>query len=651
MCGIVGLIAWSGDTARSHTVVSAMAERIRHRGPDGGGVVAHEDATLGMTRLAIVDVLHGHQPMRSEDDSVAIVYNGEVYNAPQLRAELEKEGVRFRTHSDTEVILKLYERDPEHVEERLVGMWAFAIHDRKRRRVTLSRDRFGIKPLFVVDRGGAVGFASELRCFDRSLEPFTPAFEIDHAAAHGMITWSFTPHESTIYRGVTRLPPASRMTIDLASGARTLRTYWRLSPSAEAASIGSLDEACTAVDALLRRAVREHLESDVPIASFLSGGIDSSLVTAYALEESTKPIKAYTIGFHEKRFDESPFARETAAKLGVPIEVAMFDEETAIAKIADVLAAYDEPFGDSSSLATYLLSSHVGKSYKVALGGDGGDEIFAGYYGKYRVVKLRKPFRNVPRLRDGLANLLSLPRATAGSPALVQKVLRQAQRVARGLGGPDDAVFAELSQYAPFARTAPLMRNPTNGDAFLARTRARFLAAEGTELQRSLACDLSNLLANDMLVKVDRASMACHLEARVPFLDHRVAEFGVGLPQELSLGSRGKRVLRALHERRFGKELASRKKQGFGVPVQRWLTTAFDGACQRLFEKSRLDRHGILSSSELSSGGYRKWRESDPMILWHVLALAAWCEIHLGDGEGELRSILSGATNARGAHP
>ncbi len=651
MCGIVGLIAWRGDTARAHTTVSAMAERIRHRGPDGGGVVAHEGATLGMTRLAIVDVEHGHQPMFNEDESVALVYNGEIYNAPELRAELEKQGVRFRTRSDTEVLLRLYERDPERVEEHLVGMWAFAIHDRKRRRVTLSRDRFGIKPLFVVDRGGALAFASELRCFDRSLEPFAPAFEIDHAAAHGMITWSFTPHDSTIYRGVTRLPPATRITIDLESGKRTERTYWRLSPSQDAARMGSLDEACTEVDRLLRRAVREHLESDVPIASFLSGGIDSSLVTAYALEESSKPIKAYTIGFHEERFDESPFARETAEKLGVPIEVAMFDEQTAIAKIADVLLAYDEPFGDSSSLATYLLSSHVGKSYKVALGGDGGDEIFAGYYGKYRVVKLRRPFRRVPRLRDGLASLLSRPRAPAGSPVLVREVLRHAQRVARGLGGSDDAVFAELSQYAPFARTAPLLRNPTGGDAFLAKTRARFLQAEGTELQRSLACDLENLLANDMLVKVDRASMSCHLEARVPFLDHRVAEFGVGLPEALSLGTRGKRVLRALHERRFGKELANRKKQGFGVPVQRWLTTAFDGACARLFEKSRLDRYGILSSSELSNGGFRRWRDTEPMILWHVLALAAWCEIYLGDGEGELRSILSDTGVSGRAHP
>jgi asparagine synthase (glutamine-hydrolysing) len=652
MCGIVGLVAWNKGTEEARGVVTAMAERIRHRGPDGGGVIAHADATLGMTRLAIVDVEHGHQPMANEDESIVMVYNGEVYNAPELRAQLESEGVHFRTRSDTEVILRLYERNPDRVEEHLVGMWAFAIHDRKRRRVTLSRDRFGIKPFFVVDRGGAIAFASELRCFDRALAPFAEAFQIDHGAAHGMITWSFTPHDSTIYRGVHRLPPASRLQIDLDTGKRTARTYWHLVPSAAAGAIRHIDDACAELDPMLRRAVREHLESDVPIATFLSGGIDSSLISGYALEESSRPIKAFTIGFHEKEFDESPFARETAARLGVPIDVAMFDEQTAISKVADVLAAYDEPFGDSSSLATYLLSSHVAKGYKVALGGDGGDEIFAGYYGKYRVVKLRRPFQRVPRLRNGLAWAMAQPRMPDSAPSLVKELVRQGQRLARGLGGSDDFVFAELGKHASFARTAPLMRQPVDGEAFLETTRAHFREASGTELQRYLACDLENSLSNDMLVKVDRASMACHLEARVPFLDHRVVEFGVGLREELTLGTNGKRVLRVLHERRFGKELANRKKRGFGVPVQRWLTTAFDGACERLFEKSRLDRHGVLSSAELSNGGYRKWRDSDPMILWHVLALAAWCEIYLGGGKAELQQIFQepGGAPTQGRH-
>ena len=638
MCGIVGLVAFDSPLDRAHALVSEMAARIEHRGPDGGGVVAHPDATLGMKRLAIVDLAHGDQPMANDDESIFLVYNGEIYNAPALRLRLEREGVRFRTRSDTEVILRLYERDPDRVEEELVGMWAFAIHDRRRRRVVLSRDRFGIKPLFVADTGKALAFASELRCFHRELEPFRDRFAIDHAAAHAMVSWCFVPETATIYAGVRRLPPATRTEIDLDTGRRTSRTYWALRPSPEAARIDSLDEACGEVERLLRRAVREHLESDVPVATFLSGGIDSSLVTALAAEESSRPVKAYSIGFHEPRFDESPYARQTAAKIGVDCNVEMFDEETARHKLADVLCAYDEPFGDSSSLATYLLSEHVARDYKVALGGDGGDEVFAGYK-KYLVVKMRTPFRRIPVLRDRIGYALGKIPTRTDRTRVWTEILRTIRRLSRGLSGSDAEVYAQLTQVMPLARTEALMRSPASASQFVEAARARFAAAEGTELQRTLACDLANPLCNDMLVKVDRASMAHHLEARVPFLDHRVVEFGVGLPERFVLGMNGKRVLRTLHERRFGPELAHRKKQGFGVPVEAWLRGPFQRACEELFDKKRLDRYGVLSSDALSEGRYREWLRTDPIILWHAFALAAWCEINLGDGEKKLREI------------
>jgi asparagine synthase (glutamine-hydrolysing) len=641
MCGIVGLVSFDASPDRARTVVTGMAERIRHRGPDGGGVVAHPEATLGMTRLAIVDVVHGHQPMANEDESVVIVYNGEVYNAPALRAELERKGVRFRTRSDTEVILRLYEQDPDRVEEHLAGMWAFAIHDRKRHRVVLSRDRFGIKPLFVVDTGTALAFASELRCFDRDLAPFRDRFAIDHGAAHAMLSWSFVPETSTIFEGVKRLGLASRLEIDLATGARRSRTYWQLTPSTEAARIDSLDDACRGVEGLLRRAVREHLESDVPVATFLSGGIDSSLVTALAAEESSKPVKAYCIGFKEPRFDESPFARETAARIGVEINVAMLDEATALAQLPDALLAYDEPFGDNSSLAVNLLCDHVARDYKVALGGDGGDEVFAGYK-KYLILKLRKPFTSVPRVRDALGSALGrIPTRTDRTRGWTE-ILRTLRRLSRGLAGEDAQIYAQLTQVAPLARTEALMRRPgSDAPRFIDALRQRFQASSGTELQRTLTCDLSNTLPNDMLVKVDRASMAHHLEARVPFLDHRLVEFGVGLRERFTLGTNGKVVLRELHERRFGRKLARRKKMGFGVPVEKWLRGPLDGACERLFEKSRLDRFGILSSDALSGGRHREWARTDPQVLWHVFAMASWCEANLGEGPDALRDVLA----------
>jgi asparagine synthase (glutamine-hydrolysing) len=639
MCGIVGLVALDARLEHARSAVATMAERIEHRGPDGGGLTAHPEATLAMKRLAIVDVEHGAQPMFNDDESIVIVYNGEIYNAPAVRARLEREGVHFRTRSDTEVILRLYERDPERVEEELVGMWAFVIHDRRRRRVVLSRDRFGIKPFFIVDTGRALAFASELRCFDRNLAPFQDRFRVDHAAAHAMVSWSYVPETATIYEGVKRLPPATRLEIDLATGTRRSRVYWELVPSAEAARVGSLDEACTAVESLLRRAVREHLESDVPVATFLSGGIDSSLVTALAAEESSRPIKAYSIGFLEPRFDESPFARATAEKLGVPIDIQMFDEEMARKKLPEVLLAYDEPFGDSSSLATYLLCEHVAHHYKVALGGDGGDEVFAGYK-KYLVMKLRAPFAGMPRVRDGIGRALGkIPTRTDRTRGWTE-ILRTARRLSRGLAGADAEIYTQLTQVAPLARTESLMRVPASASQFLDEARRRFAAAEGSELQRTLACDLANTLPNDMLVKVDRASMARHLEARVPFLDHRLVEFGVGLPERFVLDRRGKRVLRTLHERRFGSTLANRKKQGFGVPVEAWLRGPFNRACERLFEKSRLDRFGILSSEVLSGDGFREWMRTDPTVVWHVFALASWCEVNLGDGPDKLRELL-----------
>jgi len=641
MCGIVGLIAFDAHPESARTVVAGMAERIRHRGPDGGGVVTHPDATLGMTRLAIVDVVHGHQPMANEDESVVIVYNGEVYNAPALRAELERKGVRFRTRSDTEVILRLYEQDPDRVEEHLAGMWAFAIHDRKRRRVVLSRDRFGIKPLFVVDTGTALAFASELRCFDRDLAPFRDRFAIDHGAAHAMLSWSFVPETSTIFEGVKRLGLATRLEIDLASGARRSRVYWQLTPSAEAARIDSLDDACRGVEGLLRRAVREHLESDVPVATFLSGGIDSSLVTALAAEESSKPVKAYCIGFKEPRFDESPFARETAERIGVEIDVAMLDEATALAHLPDALLAYDEPFGDNSSLAVNLLCDHVARDYKVALGGDGGDEVFAGYK-KYLIMKLRRPFASVPRVRNALGRALGrIPTRTDRTRGWTE-ILRTLRRLSRGLAGDDAQTYAQLTQVSALARTEMLVRRGgSSATRFVDSLRQRFEASPGSELQRTLACDLSNTLPNDMLVKVDRASMAHHLEARVPFLDHRLVEFGVGLPERFTLGNNGKVVLRELHERRFGKKLARRKKMGFGVPVEKWLRGPLDAACERLFEKSRIDRFGILSSDALSGGRHREWVRTDPQVVWHVFAMASWCEANLGEGPDALRDVLA----------
>ncbi len=628
MCGIAGFLRLG--VSDPSAVVGAMCETIRHRGPDGGGVTVHDDVALGMVRLAIVDVEHGQQPMFSDDQQIAIVYNGEVYNAPALRKRMQDEGVRFKTRSDTEVVLRLYERDPASVEQHLVGMWAFAIHDRRRKRVTLSRDRFGIKPLFIADAGESLAFGSELRVFGPIRDRLQRLFAIDHGSAHAMLSWAYVPNEETIYQGVKRLAPATRMEINLSTGERKTTRYWRLEPSSEAGRVTSLDEACELVDPLLRRAVTEHLESDVPIAAFLSGGIDSSLVLWHAMRQSPSPVHAFTIGFRERRFDESPFAKQVANALSAPIHVEMLDEDAARDSLPEAMAAYDEPFGDSSSLATYLLSKVVAKTHKVALGGDGGDEVFAGYK-KHRIVAVREIVNHAPRLRDLSARaLMSLPSRTDRTTR-VGEMLRTAKRIARGLHGSDGEAYVALTQVASLEKTASLVARPADSERFTVPLLRAFESAGGSQIRRHIVCDMLNSLPNDMLVKVDRASMARHLEARVPLLDHRIAEVGVGLPSRFTLGRNGKEVLRELYERRFGKVLARRKKQGFGVPVEKWLRGHLAPVCDRLFDGKVIERHGILSATELGGGKWRGWAQRDPQLLWHAFAMAAWCELQAGN--------------------
>lgn len=623
-----------------------------HRGPDSEGLYAAETTAgtalaLGMRRLAIVDVVHGAQPMSSDDGSITLVYNGEIYNAPALREWLRAEGIAFRTRSDTEVLLRLYERNPEDVERHLAGMWAFAVHDQRRGKLVLSRDRFGIKPLFVADTGKLLAFASELGCFGpvRALPGMAKLFALDPAAAHAMLAHAYVPNEDTIYQGVVRLAPGSRLTVDLDTGKRVSSRHFELSPSADARRVKSLAEAEDLVEPALRRAVREHLESDVSIATFLSGGIDSSLVTAYARDASAARLEAYAVGFHEKRFDESPHAQAVADSLGVPLRVTLLDEATLRGSLVSALAAYDEPFGDSSSLATFVLSGYVAKDHRVALGGDGGDEVFAGYR-KHRIVALRQGTSLLARPRGAIARALADLPLTNDRSRGFSEAMRVAGRLARGLAGTDAEAYVALTQLGSFAKTAPLAAFPSAPGRFVDPVIRRFEAQapgrRGAQLERTLAADLASLLPNDMLTKVDRASMAHSLEVRVPFLDHRVVELGLGLPARFTLGTRGKAVLRGLFAERLGPSLAKRPKQGFSVPIERWLQTSLDPACERLFAKERLERYGLLSPEALSGGRHRQWAQRDPQLLWNAFALAAFCEAREGGGVEGLRALLDG---------
>lgn len=657
MCGIVGLIVRGGSERELGARVQEMAGCIEHRGPDGGGVAAFPEIAIGMKRLAIVDVVHGEQPMANDDGSVVLVYNGEIYNAPALRERLKERGATFRTRSDTEVILRAYEADPDTFERDLAGMWAVCIYDRRRGRVLLSRDRFGIKPYFLLERGPLLAFASEMSAFralreDPHFGPMVaPAFELDRSAAHAFLSWGYVPENDTIYRGIRRLPPATRISFaisELGESTHPPHAYWTLTPARDAERVTRIEDACELVEQVLRRAIREHLESDVPIAAFLSGGIDSSLVAAYARDASSLPIQGFTIGFREPRFDESPFAVETGSKLDMSVRVTTLDEAAFLSALPKVLAAYDEPFGDSSSIATYLLSDIVQRTHKVALGGDGGDEAFAGY-AKHRIVGFRESTEGIAGLRRVLGRMVERMPASGSRESLLTESSRLLHRVARGLAPSDAEAYVALTQMLSLDRTRPLIVGQTHANRYEHLAADRFRRTPGTQLARTLACDLTSPLPNDMLTKVDRASMARHLEVRVPFLDHRVVEVGVGLTPEFTLGRtsrgpKGKRVLRALHERRFGKALSRRPKMGFGVPIESWLRGSLAPVCDELFSEARLAKHGLLDPAALAGGRWRAWAASEPRVTFSALALAAWLEVNEGSGAGGLLELFARMT-------
>ncbi|HVV86799.1 MAG TPA: asparagine synthase (glutamine-hydrolyzing), partial [Kofleriaceae bacterium] len=430
MCGIAGFAQLELADGDARRLLAAMTGTLAHRGPDGHGVHLAGGVGLAHTRLAIVDVAHGAQPITAEH--ATIIYNGEVYNAPALRAELEAQGVRFTTRSDTEVVLRLYERDPAGFEQRLVGMWALAIHDPRRRKLVLSRDRFGIKPLHVARAGRALVFGSELAAIRAAAAHLPGALDVDPDAAHAMLAWGYVPEERTIHRGVTRVPPGGRVELDLATGAATTTSYYRPRPDPAAGGVRTIDEAADLIAPLVARAGREHLESDVPVAAFLSGGIDSSLVLAAVADASERPVRAFTIGFDDPRFDESAHARAVAARLGVTVDVEVLDEAAFLAALPDALCAYDEPFGDSSSLATYVLARLVARTHKVAVGGDGGDEVFAGYK-KHRIVSLWDATDRLPGARALAAAALARLPARTDRTTRVGELLRTVGRLARGL--------------------------------------------------------------------------------------------------------------------------------------------------------------------------------------------------------------------------
>jgi asparagine synthase (glutamine-hydrolysing) len=552
MCGIAGFVDLErrSGTQELEAFGRAMAATLAHRGPDASGVWSDAEAgiVLGHTRLAIVDLSPaGAQPMASSCGRCVIAYNGEIYNASSLRPELEARGRRFTGHSDTEVLVEaIAEWGVEPTVKRLIGMFAFAVWDRRARSLTLVRDRLGIKPLYFGKQNGRLVFASELKAFE-TLPGWRP--ELDHAALASFMRLSYVPAPHSIYRDIAKLEPGQIATVD-AEGRVSISRYWCLDEIAERGRAAPLDlddrQAIDMFETLLGDAVGRRLVADVPLGAFLSGGIDSSLVAAMMRARSNAPVRTYSIGFKEEGYDEAPQARAVAAHLGTDHTELYVSPSEAQAVIPDLPTIYDEPFADSSQVPTYLLSKLTRGHVTVALSGDGGDELFAGY--------TRHHFARVAgRLPDSLSYALACGLGVAG-PALWDHVLRVLPASRRPRLGGDKLMKAAsmfragggngyLSLVSAWDRPEDIVRGAKEVrtpifDPSLA-------AAFADPLDRMQYLDTLTYLPDDILTKVDRASMAVALEVRVPLIDHRLVEFAWKMPALLKLrGTMGKWLLR-----------------------------------------------------------------------------------------------------------
>ncbi|MFD5425552.1 asparagine synthase (glutamine-hydrolyzing) [Streptomyces sp. NPDC127084] len=564
MCGVAG-IATTGTP--DPATVRTMCGTLTHRGPDGAGYFSDAHAALGMRRLAIIDVAGGDQPLANEDRSVIAVFNGEIYNFGDLRRELLARGHRFRTGSDGECLVHLYEECGEALVHRLRGMFAFALWDVKRRRLLLARDRVGKKPLYYRDTGSALLFASELKALT-AVDSGTR--EVDPVALHHYLTYQYVPAPWSILRGIRKLPPGHLLSWQ--DGRVSVRRYWRLDFSPAHRPV-SEPEAAERTRELLLEATRIRMAAERPLGAFLSGGIDSSAVVAAMARTTDRPVKTFAIGFDDARYDEREHARTVARRYGTDHHE--FVVSTSALTVLPTLAwHFDEPFADSSAIPSYYVAQLSRRHVTVALNGDGGDETFGGYT-RYalmaRTARLRAPRAAHPALRR-LAGLL-LDRGPARAP------LRKAGTALRMLGETPQDRYARLMSYLGPEQKHELytdgMRRELSGvDSYELMARAFGASRAGSLPNQLMDVDVHTYLPGDLLVKVDITTMANSLEARSPFLDHHLMEWAARLPASLKVrGSTTKYLLKKALADWLPTELLNRPKQGFGVPLDHWLRT------------------------------------------------------------------------------
>jgi asparagine synthase (glutamine-hydrolysing) len=617
MCGICGVVSANGSVDPER--VARMSATLVHRGPDSAGELADGPAALAARRLSIIDLETGDQPIANEDGTLHVVQNGEIYNYRELRRELERAGHSFRTHGDTEVLLHLYEQHGTGFAERLRGMFAVAIWDAPRRRLVLARDRFGIKPLYYRDVAGELAFASELRALPRG--------EIDLDALEAFLAFNSIPAPLTIFREVRKLSAGHVLVWE--GGPVRLERFARPAPLPERD-----DEEAELVEELrsrLRDSVRAHLVSDVPVGVLLSGGVDSALLAALAAEESAEPLRTFSIGFEERSFDELADARRVAERYGTLHRELVLRPDAALLLPA-LAEAFDEPFADSSALPTYLVSELAASDVKVALSGEGGDELFGGYY-TYAADLLAERVGGLTRLARPVVERLPTSTAKASFDYRAKRFVRSAHLP------PLERHHGWKEIFSPDLRAELTGRKSAFDPVDLLR--ARYEETRGAdELARLQDVDLGVYLVDDLLVKTDRASMAHSLEARVPYLDTVVTNLALALPARHKVRGLAKKVLlRKAAKPVLPHEIVHGKKRGFSIPAAAWLRGELEPFARETLSVDTLRRQGFFEPTVVQRllDDHVAGREDRSRQLWGLLAFTLWHERHVERTPGDVR--------------
>lgn len=646
MCGFVGYLGGNNHLTRrdGEAILQRMADRIVTRGPDDAGYWCQPEQHIGLghRRLAIIDLSSaGHQPMQSASGRYVIAFNGEIYNHSQIRKELVANGAvsAWCGHSDTEALLAGFDAwGVQATVERAIGMFAFAVWDRKENALVLGRDRIGEKPLYYGWQDDTFLFGSELKAFKQH-----PTFkaEINRDAITLLLRHNYIPAPYSIYQDMFKLEPGCLLTVSVASPEPKVWSYWSASAIAEAGVqqpfAGTPDEAVDELEHLAKDAIRQQMMADVPLGAFLSGGIDSSTVVALMQTQSARPVKTFSIGFHEEGYNEAEHAKAVAKHLGTEHTELYVTAEEAMAVIPGLPTLYCEPFSDSSQIPTFLVSQLARQQVTVSLSGDGGDELFCGYGRYQRSARLWGKLNKTP----GFVRHLAAKGIYATSPQSWDRVAKFlpgsmqlgnfGDRLHKGAEVLKSRTFDEF--YHSF-----LLSHHRNPESLVLHGREPPTRLAGNrpelkgldEMQRMMALDLMTYLPDDILVKVDRAAMGVSLETRVPLLDHRIVEFAWTLPQSIKLrDGHPKWPLRQVLHRHVPKNLIDRPKMGFGVPLHNWLRGPLRDWVENLLDENRLHQEGFFEVVLIRKlwlehlTGKRNWA----YLLWDILMFQAWLEV------------------------